>query len=301
MSYWHRLHRTPALVRWPLKLLVFLVVTGLVLYPKVWLLPTWLHRLGDLDSVLDPQNAGLAPLENEVSELLAKEPPEKAANPKAVLELAQKVVLKHVPYAWDWDTWGVFDYVPTVAEVLSKGHEDCDGRAVVAASLLRRMGREAWLVSDLKHVWVETPDGATMGPGDGKPTITGGKPGKPEEPMLYRAVATLRNLGRGLTFGIAVFPMVRVLMIWLALCACLAHPWSSPTRRVAGSLLLLAAIALLHDAKPAASGLAQDPRLAWVAWMTAAAGIVLLAVKSGVRRQRDAAAESPAAGAIRPD
>ena len=53
------------------------------------------------------------------------------SEPHALVRGVEKFVYGHVPYAWDWDTWGVADYLPSVAEVRRMGREDCDGRAVV--------------------------------------------------------------------------------------------------------------------------------------------------------------------------
>ncbi len=304
MNRWLAFHRVSAIVRWPTKVALFLLVVALVLYPKVWLVPVWVGRLTDMGSVLDPRHEGLAPLEREARAALDQQTAgQQVDKDKAVLSVVQEVVCKHVPYAWDWDTWGVFDYLPTVAEVFAKGREDCDGRAVVAASLLQRMGYDAWLVCDLKHVWVRTPDGDTMGPGDGEATLSAPSPDgvTPPRTKLRVNLATLANIGRGLTFGIGVFPLVRLLIIWLALCAVAIHPWQSNTRRVIGSALLLAAIAFFHAAAPTARGLGEHPVMAWMAWGAAVIGCGLLMFKAGARRTSAIQPESPATDAAGPD
>ena len=273
---WRRIHRWPRAVRWPLKFLVFALVTGLVLYPKVWLLPTWIARLRSLDGVIDATCPSLAPLEAEV---LA------AAGPHATLPAVagdvERTVYAHIPYAYDWETWGVMDYIPTVAEVFAKGREDCDGRAVVAASLLRRLGYDAHLVTDLKHVWVVAQEGVAapvelMGPGEGERTLAGGKSGT----TVRWDAAAFENLARGLTFGIAVFPRVRELLIVAALCAVTLQPHSSRARRLAGCALLLGALVLLRAAGPATATIAQHPTLVWAGAAAALTGWLLLALES---------------------
>jgi hypothetical protein len=239
MRIWRGLNSLRGLVRWPLKVGVFAIVTGLVLYPKLWLLPTWLERLGDLNSLVDPEHVELASLEAEVRAELSDPHAD-----RETLEAVQRVVCRRIPYAWDWEVWGVAEYLPTVAEVFEQGREDCDGRAVVAASLLRRMGHDAWLVSDLLHMWVATPEGETMSPTGAEKTFVGTQTGTATRVSL----GAVRNLGRGLSYGVAVFPLSRELIILATLCVLTMQPWSSGWRRVAGCLLLWIALDTLRGA-----------------------------------------------------
>lgn len=236
---WRRLNSLRWWGRWPLKVGVFAVVTGLVLYPKLWLLPTWVGRARDLNSLVEPEQVELASLEAEVFTELSD-----ANAGRGTLEAVQRVVCRRIPYAWDWEVWGVAEYLPTVAEVFEQGREDCDGRAVVAASLLRRMGHDAWLVSDLLHMWVATPEGETMSPTGAEKTFVGTEAGTATRVSL----GAIRNLGRGLSYGVAVFPLARELIILATLCVLTMQPWSSGWRRVAGCLLLWIALDTLRGA-----------------------------------------------------
>ena len=132
---WRRFHRRRRLLRWPIKNVLFVLVVAATLYPKPWLLPRWIARLGDMNAVLEPQHPGLEPFERAVRGLLPA-----GASPTSVLKAVEKTVYARIPYAWDWDVWGVMDYLPTVGEVLAQGREDCDGRAGIAASRRRRLG-----------------------------------------------------------------------------------------------------------------------------------------------------------------
>ncbi len=262
-----------------MKTAVFCLVAALVLYPKVWLLPIWISRLRNLEVTLDPNHPGLARLEAELSASMDSDAP----LPDLARPLEQ-LICERIPYAFDWETWGVMDYVPTVAEVMAKGREDCDGRAVVAASLLRRLGYEAWLTSDLKHVWVvardtRAPAGAEielMSPGRGQRTLTGDRIGT----RVRIGPATVRNLAHGLAFGVGVFPLGREFIILAALCAVTMHPWSSTIRRIAGCLLLAAALGLVRAAGPAADRLADRPILLWSGLAVAVLGWLILLVKA---------------------
>jgi hypothetical protein len=275
MSLWARLHKSAWWWRWPAKWVLFILVVVLVLYPKLWLAPRWVARLSDMDSVLQPDCPGLAEFEAAVR---ARAPaPASAAD---VLPVVERVVYERIPYAWDWDVWGVVDYLPTVAEVLQQGREDCDGRAVVAASLLRRLGYQAWLASDLKHTWVVTSSGETMSPGAGEKTIAAGPGGT----QVRFTAGLLENVARGLSYGLAVFPLTRELLILAALCALTMQPRSSAGRRVAGCLLLLLALGLLRDAGLALPKAGASSGLTWAALTCMMVGWLALAIKAGGRR-----------------
>lgn len=272
---WARVHRWPRWARWLLKTFVFAVIVALVLYPKVWLLPTWITRLQNLNSVLQPDYPDLATLERLVRARVADD-----RSWKALRAAVERTVCEQIPYAFDWDTWGVMDYLPTVAEVFAKGREDCDGRAVVAASLLRRMGYQAWLATDLKHMWVVTPEGDLMAPGEGDKTLAAGETGT----RARLSPETVANLGRALAYGVGVFPLGRELIIALALWAVALHPGLSGRRRILGCLLLGGALAMLRLSGPAAQGLAEMPGLVWGGAAAGVAGWLMLVLRAGGRR-----------------
>jgi hypothetical protein len=178
----------------------------------------------------------------------------------------------------------VAEYLPTVAEVFEQGREDCDGRAVVAASLLRRMGYDAWLVSDLLHVWVETPEGETMSPTGGEKTFVGTDAGT----QATVSMRILQNAGRGLVYGIAVFPLMRESIILALLCALTMQPWSSPWRRVAGCLLLWLALDTLRGSGQQATipGHTRAIVSTWLGVLVAVVGWMVLAIRVGGPRVR---------------
>ena len=278
---WRGLNRLRWFWRCPLKILIFVLVTVIVLYPKLWLLPTAFARYGDMNSVLDPEHPGVVALEGRVREQL---PP--AAETEDAFQVVQQAVCERIPYAWDWEVWGVCEYLPTVDEVFEQGREDCDGRAVVAASLLKRMGYDAWLVSDLLHVWVQTPEGETMSPTGAEKTFVGTDAGT----RATISLRMIRNLGRGLSYGIAVFPLIRELIILATFCVLTMQPRSSPWRRVAGCLVLWVALVVLRDAgrQIAMEGHTLGALRAALGVALAVAGCVILTVRAGRPRRRSA-------------
>jgi hypothetical protein len=72
--------------------------------------------------------------------------------------LIEEAVLNRIlPYAYDWQTWGVPWYFPTAAEALAAGRGDCESRAVVLAGLLEAKGIPHKLLMSFDHIWVDYP------------------------------------------------------------------------------------------------------------------------------------------------
>jgi hypothetical protein len=288
-GFWRRVHAWPARWRCPLKLAVFLLTLVLVLYPKFWLIPTWWHRLTHLQSVVDPNHPMIVELEAEARRLMGP-----SAGLKEAMASAESVVYRRVPYAWDWDVWGVMDYIPTVEEVYRQGREDCDGRAVVAASLLQRMGYDVTLACDLKHVWVAARDprsgvgGDLMAPGQGEKSLVSSETGT----RLSVTLGLLRNLARGMAFGMAVFPLLREVILVAVLAALAVQPASSLLRRAVGCGLCAVAIVFVRVAEAPPWGLLGMPNLAWV-------GVVVLVLGWGTLVYRRRSVVAATAGARR--
>jgi len=88
-------------------------------------------------------------------------------DPAAVASLAQAMpadpvliedeVLQLIPYSYDWETYGMPWYCPSVREVLQKGKGDCKAQALVLASILQAKGIPNHIVWSLEHVWVDYP------------------------------------------------------------------------------------------------------------------------------------------------
>lgn len=95
-------------------------------------------------------------------------------DPAAVASLAQGMpndpalieqnVLKLIPYSYDWNTYGMPWYCPSVPQVLEKSKGDCKARALVLASILQAKGIPNRIVWSLDHVWVDYPGKQNTGP-----------------------------------------------------------------------------------------------------------------------------------------
>jgi hypothetical protein len=300
-------------VRMPLKWLAFALVTFFVLFPNPVLFVRHVKHLSNLNAMVQPGAPELATWDGEVRQRLLKlgAASEVSDGPLAELSRHAKVapsriqqeverfVYEKVAYEWDWDQWGNADYMPTVAEMFAQAQtrpnhqlkEDCDGRAVMAASLMRRLGYESRIVTDLRHVWVATPEGQWMGPGRAQTVVS-----TPQGNKVILATA-LSNIGASLSFGVAVFPLLRELLI-AAAAFLLAYKRGVSSRLAGlGGLLLLQGLLFLRLGPPLPRGdlEAGAPWSALVGVLHVIAGLVVLVVGSFRARRAAAHRVAPAA------
>jgi hypothetical protein len=277
MGWWRAFHKRPWWYRWSVKLAVLGLTILLVAYPYPHRLATHLLRWRNPSVLIDPDAPALEPLVNEARSLLTADQP-----PQKQLRIIQRYVYEKLPYAWDWETWGVADYIPTVEEALAEGREDCDGRAVIAASILRALGHEAELVSDYTHVWVKTEVGETMSPGKRQSVIA-------TDTGVQVRWRYLTDLVRASAYGWAVFPLYRELIVvavfWILIL------WPGTAWRWRGLILLLLVDALLR--------LRVAGRYPWdaIVWLQALAvvevGVALCLAHVAARRARSASSDAP--------
>lgn len=196
-------------VRLPSKWAIFGLTLLFVCFPYPARLVRHLQRWSDPNSLIEPNNVDLQPLLEELRLQIGDD-----SSPKETLSLVERFVYRKIAYDWDWNVWGMSDYIPTVSEVLEKGREDCDGRAVLGASILANLGFKAELVTDFSHVWVKTDKGETMGPGKRKAIVA-------TQGGLEIQRGALAQIPGSLAYGVAVFPLQRELILlavlWLLL------------------------------------------------------------------------------------
>ncbi|MCG3136470.1 MAG: hypothetical protein HJJLKODD_00303 [Phycisphaerae bacterium] len=195
--------------RWLVKLLLAAVLLLLVCYPRLDRLVLQIQRFQHADRLVNPQSPALDPLVAEFDQLRQPD-----WDRKKLFKELEKFVYQKIRYEWDWNLWGNADYWPTVEEAVLKGQEDCDGRAVVAASMYQRYGFKSELVADFAHVWVKTDLGEAMGPRQVQ-----GVQFTPQGWKINWKV--LRELPATFCYGISVFPLWRELLLvsgWWWLC-----------------------------------------------------------------------------------
>jgi len=115
-------------------LIVFWVL--LVLYPNPLKLSASLARV--ISPEVDP---------DAVASLSRSLPSDPAAIESAVEQT--------IPYSYDWETYGMPWYCPTVTEALDKGHGDCKARALVLASVLEAKDIPYTFICSPVHMWVD--------------------------------------------------------------------------------------------------------------------------------------------------
>ncbi|MCE9582590.1 MAG: hypothetical protein K8T20_08870 [Planctomycetes bacterium] len=114
------------------------------------------RALREIRMLRDP-NALIAPGDSAVAKLSAEvdaNMPKGLDRPKQIAWI-EGFIENRIVYTNDWDQWLNVDYWPTPTETMATGHEDCDGIAVVAASLLKHRGFSPRIQASYEHVWLE--------------------------------------------------------------------------------------------------------------------------------------------------
>ena len=265
------LNRLPWYTRLPVKWLIFGLSVLMVCFPNPALFVQHVRHWRDPNALVDPDAAALAPLVAELRSELSED-----LSARETLRHVERYVHRKIPYEWDWNTWGLADYLPTVTETIEMGKEDCDGRAVVAASLLRNLGFDARLVTDFAHMWVKTERGETMGPGRRKAAVA-------TDRGFQFQLAGLAELPRAFAFGVAVFPALREFIL-------VVIAWGLMLRRGGGVWCGAAALALLVLGllMLRSGGAVYDAPTLWVllsgvVTMSTGPALLLLQAKGGTR------------------
>ncbi len=224
----------PWFTRCPVKCSVLALVTLTVCFPYPGRLLRHIDHWRNPHKLIEPDEPSLQPLLEELR-------PKLGENPHSLesLKIIERFVYERVPYEWDWNTWGMADYLPTAGEILASGREDCDGRAVVAASILAHFGFEPQIVTDFSHVWVKTKIGEAMGPGEQKAIVSSG------DGLAIRWRGLLQ-IPRALAFGASVFPLAREIIILFVFWLLLLDERVPASRRAVSILVLVAGLLFLR-------------------------------------------------------
>jgi hypothetical protein len=163
-AMWDRLAEWKWPWRWAAKVGGFIVVLLLTFFPRLDLAGKYAMRLMDWDRLIDPNLAVMPAINAEIDRRLPAQP-----SPRQEMAAVQAFVYEKIPYKLDWFNWSNVDYWPTAAEVWARKCEDCDGRAILGASILRARGfTSAHLAGNLSHVWValdsDDPKAKMVGP-----------------------------------------------------------------------------------------------------------------------------------------
>jgi predicted transglutaminase-like cysteine proteinase len=157
---WNRLAQLRWWWRCPVKTALLAAVVLVVLFPHPVLFVRELQALRNDEPLIQPQMRAMAEINREIDKSLP-ESPTREQQFKAV----ERFVYQKIKYQYDWYNWGNLDYWPTAEEVWARQKEDCDGRAVLCASILRARGfPTAKIVANLNHAWVAVDQDELMGP-----------------------------------------------------------------------------------------------------------------------------------------
>jgi len=242
---WRWLETRRPLRRAGFKLAIFAVVVLFALYPNPVLLVRQIFHLFDTESLIQPDLPAMPAINREIDQLIATNKPV-LTEFKAV----ERFVYRRIRYQYDWHGWWNLDYWPTTAEVWERQREDCDGRAVLAVSILRARGHpEARLVANLQHVWVAVGTNELMGPMEDKNfRREGGKMvnGKLVGAKTLITMPSLKTVLDSLAMT-CKFPAWRVVLILVTLLALAFHPGTDAGRFAVLCAIMLAGHAVFID------------------------------------------------------
>ena len=199
--------------RWLVKSGIFVLFAVGVLFPNPVLFGRQIYRYLHIETLMQADFPGMSTINAELDRGLPAN-----ASPQAEFLAVQEYVYRHIRYEYDWDNWGNLDYWPSAAQVWERQREDCDGRAILAASILRARGfHSATLMGNLHHIWVKVDQAELMEPDRESNLKRVGQKTVIQWPSL-------RMLLSSLAFYVEVFPTTRnVLLLWMGLALCY-HP-----------------------------------------------------------------------------
>lgn len=235
--FWEKTAHLPFWQRLLLKVGLFGGILFLVLYPRPGLFVKQLENYFQMDALIQTDFPGLEVINREIDLLLEK----RELSPRQEFLIVQSYVYRHIKYAYDWHIWGNIDFWPTAQQVWELQQEDCDGRAILAASILRSRGfQSAQLVGNMRHIWVKVDDDELMGP-DTETMI------RREGERLVVTLPSLKLLISTTAIYIADFPAIRHLILFFTLIILLYHPAKNLTRFLGVTTTGLVGFLLMKD------------------------------------------------------
>lgn len=250
-----KLFRPAVLFRWMIKGVFFASLVVVVLNPDLK------RALVQIDHTLHPERLiqtnfpGLDSINRAIDRMMVKKG---GSEPKQV----ERFVLRNVRYVNDYENWNNIEYWPTAEQVWERRQEDCDGRAVLAVSILRSRGFEsAKLVVGLQHMWIQVDENekdpllepkiiGLLNPAKRRQFELDGSPDSTHYFGIVRALlqpTALRDTSMGLLMDI---PSARKTILMLSLLILCYHPARDLKRLLAILLVGLVAANLLAQADP---------------------------------------------------
>ncbi len=252
------------------KAAIFILVVFFNLYPKPWYFISQVQRFSNSDALVDDAFVEMTTINRTIDSVLRQ-----SEKPDEELQVIERFVYRNIAYEYDWDSWGVLDYWPSAREVWQRKKEDCDGRAILAVSILRSRGHNAVLVGNLNHMWVAVDSVELLGPQRDKSFSS-------DDEGLKLALPSLESLLRIFASAVAIFPFIRVVCIVLAALILLFHPRREPWH-LAG--LVSASLAGLYLLKSWGTEFARGAGDAVTPGMLAGLSLIIFALVAALRRR----------------
>lgn len=283
LAAWDAVGRWRPAARRSAKAAAFAAILFFALFPYPHQFVRQVGRWIAFDALIDPAFVGVDEANAAIDAMLGDDAP-----PMRELAVVQRYVYDRIAYDYDWDNWGAFDYWPTAQEAWDLGREDCDGQAIVAASILRSRGHaDATIVGNMQHMWVRLGQAELMGP-----QATKGLERRPDGTVRV-ALPDRQMAFAGLAFTLDEFPTARLLAPLVAFLLLAWHPRRSGWELFAllavfaAGFILLRQWAIVANATRSEAG-AVTPRLATGAMLclAALAGGPALGMLERVRKTR---------------
>jgi len=114
----------------------------------------------DPTSLLNPNSLSISQFNNEFESFLTSYQTNSKSsqqyNPQIIeISSLETFVRSRIKYRSDFFQYLVFDHLATDSEIIQVKIDDCDGRAILASSLLIYRGYDAWVIAAPGHYWVE--------------------------------------------------------------------------------------------------------------------------------------------------
>ncbi|MBD3305405.1 hypothetical protein GF339_03425 [candidate division KSB3 bacterium] len=233
---WERTATLPFWLRWLLKAIVFGGVLVLVLFPHPVLFGRQVQHYLDMEMLIQPDFAGIEAINREIDALVTDD-----MSAEQEFFMIQQYVYQQIRYAYDWDNWGNIDFWPTAEQVWKRKREDCDGRAILAVSILRSRGfAAASLVGNFRHIWVKVGPQELMSP-DTEQTI------RTEGEKTILSLPSFDLLLGSTALYIVEFPIVRHLVLFFTSLVLCYHPCKHLTGFLGLTTVGLVGVLLLKE------------------------------------------------------
>jgi hypothetical protein len=249
---------TAHLKRWLVKSLAFVVFTVAVLNPNLKRAVLQVQHTFTPEALIQTNFTALPAINAQLDRWVVGD-----RGQHSEARLVAKFVLRKIKYVTDYENWDNLEYWPTAEEVWSKRQEDCDGRAILATSILRSRGfPSARMVVGLDHMWIRVNENeknpskpphfvALLSPNPNFSLELHERSKALDWVRLAKALLHPAALRDTLTALFAEIPPLRkAVLVTLFLLLCY-HPCRYSQRLLIVVALGLGAVSLLHDWYPA--------------------------------------------------